>query len=176
LAYTIREGNGDDTSNNPNGERKIWGNIWKVPVPNKVRVFSWRLASDNLPTQRNKWRRTLETQNTCPICGNGIEDSFHATVECTKAKALRHKMRDYWQLPSEKKFSRTGKDWLLVLLDNTNKRMHQAILMVLWRAWELRNDIYHKKGNLPLRTLSNSSFLMPILGILKMQPLKKQTT
>jgi hypothetical protein len=146
LAYTIREGNGEGTSNNPNGERKIWGNIWKAPVPNKVRVFSWRLASDNLPTQRNKWRRTLEIQNTCPICGNGIEDSFHATVECTKAKALRHKMRDYWQLPSEKKFSRTGKDWLLVLLDNTNKRMHQAILMVLWRAWELRNDIYHKKG------------------------------
>jgi hypothetical protein len=43
-------------------------------------------------------------------------------------------------------FSRTGKDWLLVLLDNTKKSMHQAILLTLWRSWELRNDIYHKNG------------------------------
>jgi hypothetical protein len=82
----------------------------------------------------------------CPICGNGFEDSFHETVECTKAKALHHSMRQLWELPNEKKFTRTGKDWLLVLLDITHKRMHQAILLLLWRAWELRNDIYHGKG------------------------------
>jgi hypothetical protein len=54
LAYTIREGIGNSTSNNPNGERKIWTNIWKALVPNKVRVISWRLASDNLPSANTK--------------------------------------------------------------------------------------------------------------------------
>jgi hypothetical protein len=55
-------------------------------------------------------------------------------------------MRAHWNLPEEELFSRTGKDWLLVLLDNTKKSMHQATLLTLWRSWELRNDIYHKKG------------------------------
>jgi hypothetical protein len=73
------------------------------------------LAVDNLPTQKNKWRRTLELQNICTICGNGAEDSFHATVECTKAKALRLRMRDFWNLPKEDKFKRTGEDWLPML-------------------------------------------------------------
>jgi hypothetical protein len=96
LAYSLSRGNLAATSNAPNGDRKIWQNIWTAPVPNKVRIFSWRLASDNLPTQKNKWRRTLELQNTCTICGNGTEDIFHAVVECTKAKALRHSMRTHW--------------------------------------------------------------------------------
>jgi hypothetical protein len=109
-------------------------------------VGDWPRTTFQVPTQRNKWRRTLEIHNMCPICGNGFEDSFHKTVECTKAKALHHSMRQLWELPNEKKFTRTGKDWLLVLLDITHKRMHQAILLLLWRDWELRNDIYHGKG------------------------------
>jgi hypothetical protein len=115
-------------------------------VPNKVRIFAWRLAVDNLPTQRNKWHRTLEVHNICKICGAQTEDSYHAAVECTKAKALRHKMREYWDLPNEEYFRRTGKDWLIILLSNTNRTMHQATLLVLWRAWHLRDDIIHAKG------------------------------
>ena len=43
------------SSNNPDGEQSMWSLIWKAPVPNKIRVFGWRLASDNLATKRNKW-------------------------------------------------------------------------------------------------------------------------
>jgi hypothetical protein len=42
------------SSNEPNGERKILQNIWSASVPKKVSIFSWRLALDNLPTQKNK--------------------------------------------------------------------------------------------------------------------------
>jgi hypothetical protein len=73
-----------------------------------VRIFSWRLASDNLPTSDYKRRRTLEIQNTCVVCRNAEEDSFHATVECTKGRALREKMTEFWALPKEEDFGRTG--------------------------------------------------------------------
>jgi hypothetical protein len=75
------------------------------------------------------------------------EDSFYAAVECTKAKALRLRMRDFWNLPKEDTFKRTGEDWLLILLNNSNKVMQQAILLILWRLWHLRNDICHGKGD-----------------------------
>jgi hypothetical protein len=67
-------------------------------------VFGWRAAKDNLATKRNKFKRTLEIDSVCPVCGNGTETSFHALVECTKARALRVEMRKYWDLPEEKAF------------------------------------------------------------------------
>jgi hypothetical protein len=51
LAENFKKG-ATTNSNAPNGERKMWRSIWTVPVLNKVRVFSWRLACHNLPTQK----------------------------------------------------------------------------------------------------------------------------
>jgi ribonuclease HI len=165
LAINIKKETPLASSSAPDGKRNIWQRIWKAQVPNKVRIFSRRLALDNLPTQKNKWRRKLEVLNTCLICGNGTEDSFHAVVECTKARALRQRMRDFWILPKEESLRKTGKDWLLVLLDNTNKDMHQAILLTFWRAWHLRNDIIHAKGQ---ATIEHSArFLLSYANTIK---------
>jgi hypothetical protein len=147
LASSINSEPPPSSSKAPSGTRKIWNKIWIAPVPNKVCIFSWCLACDNLPTQRNKWRRTLEVQNTCNICGIDTEDSHHVVVQCTKAKALRAKMREFWTLPDENAFSKSEDDWLLILLDNTKKEMHQGILLTLWRSWHLRNNIVHDKGD-----------------------------
>ncbi|KAK1616516.1 hypothetical protein QYE76_022033 [Lolium multiflorum] len=91
----------ESSSNQNNGERKIWDTIWKTNVPPKVKVFGWRVATNSLATWDNKYRRTLETNNTCPICANGVEDAFHASVACTKARALRDVMRKEWKLPDD---------------------------------------------------------------------------
>jgi hypothetical protein len=50
-----------------------------------------------------------------------VEDSFHAIVECTKAKALRFEMRKHWDLPREEDMVKTCEDWLLILLDKTKR-------------------------------------------------------
>jgi hypothetical protein len=55
-------------------------------------------------------------------------------VACTKARALRFKMREVWSLPDEEEFKFTGPDWLLILLANSNKDSHPLILLLLWRA------------------------------------------
>jgi hypothetical protein len=133
LAYNLNNGTrwiagGSGAQNNA---RKIWSVIWSAKVPAKVRIFGWRTARDNLPTTRNKQRRTLETLSTCKLCGMTEENSFHATVSCTKARALREKMRDYWDLPPETMLRYTGKDWLLILLDRCNTNQRAGVLLVL---------------------------------------------
>ena len=125
--------------------RNLWKLIWKAPVPNKIRMFSWRLADDNLPTKKNKWG-TLEVGSICNICAVEEEDSYHATVACTKAKAFRNQLRKVWKIPAENKLGQTWPDWLLLILANTPKICHAQILLVLWRAWPLRNGITHEKG------------------------------
>jgi hypothetical protein len=107
LAYNLknnirwRAGN----SENPDNSRRIWEVIWKANVPKKVKIFGWRVACDNLATMKNKYKRTLTIVSTCTLCVTEEESSFHATVKCTKARALRLEMRNHWQLPRESTFS-----------------------------------------------------------------------
>ena len=136
----------DGGSINRDDTRKLWDLIWKSKVPNKVRIFAWRCAVDNLATKKNKWRRTLEVDSTCSICGANEESNFHATVACTKAKDLRFKMREVWNLPTEDHFRHTCPDWLLLLLANSSTESIPLILLLLWRAWHLRNNIFHEDG------------------------------
>ena len=100
------------------GDRSIWDLIWKAKVPKKVRIFGWRVATNTLATKKNKFKRTIELDSICSICGNGEEDEYHAVDTCSKRRALREAMRKEWALPSEKSFRNTGGDWLQVLLDN----------------------------------------------------------
>jgi hypothetical protein len=102
LAYSLKHNNQNrpGTSSSSDSNRTLWKLIWNAPVPNKVRIFGWRTACDNLATKKNKFRRNLETDSTCSICGREAETSFHATVACTKSRALREEMRKKWDLPS----------------------------------------------------------------------------
>jgi ribonuclease HI len=120
--------------------------FWNANVPKKVKFFGWRVARDNLATKRNKMRRSLERDGMCNICGREEEDSFHATVNCTKARALRYEMRKHWSLPPENNFVYSGPEWLQNLLLNLSQSERSKVLMLLWRSWHLRNDIVHGKG------------------------------
>jgi hypothetical protein len=91
-------------------------------------------------------RRSLETDGMCNICGREEEDSFHATINCTKARALRYEMRKHWLLPPEHNFAYSGPEWLQNLLLNSSQSQRGKVLMLLWRSWHLRNDIVHGKG------------------------------
>jgi hypothetical protein len=133
-------------SSSPDGNRSIWNLIWKSNVPPKIRIFGWRVATDSLATKRNKRRRSLELNDQCIICGNGEDDAHHAVVACTKAVALRQAMRKFWALPSESKFRDSGTDWLQNLLAQADEGMRPRILLLLWRAWHLRNDVIHQDG------------------------------
>jgi ribonuclease HI len=149
LAYNLQHGTRWRAchSESRDNSRKIWKVIWKANVPNKVKIFGWRVACDNLATKKNKMRRTLEMNSICNICGREEEDSFHATVMCTKSRALRTQMRTYWQLPPERAFRLTGPEWFQNLLINSTKSQRCQILMLLWRSWHLRCDIVHGKGD-----------------------------
>jgi hypothetical protein len=134
----------------PDGVNPEWKLIWKCPVPPKVRTFAWKLARNGLATQASMVKRKIETDSTCRICGHGEEDTFHALVVCPQAKGLWHSMRKCWDLPGDDLVKRTGKEWLLVLLNQVCELQRMMILMVLWRAWHVHNEITHDKPATPV--------------------------
>ncbi|KAM0922814.1 hypothetical protein ACQ4PT_005932 [Festuca glaucescens] len=157
---------GDESSStNTNGDRALWNCIWKANVPPKVRIFAWRLANDTLATRNNKLKRKLEFTDRCTICGTPCEDGHHAVIRCPKAAGLRHAMRAHWKLPSEGSLTHSGKDWLLLLLNQVDEKIKARILLLLWRAWHLRNNIVHDDGK---ETVENSvSFLLSYNNTIK---------
>lgn len=150
LLEQLRSNNLGASSSHEEGVRALWKHIWSAPVPQKIRVFAWRLALDRLATQHNKHRRKIVPYPGCTICGHPVEDGFHATVACSKARALRFELRQVWSLPGEELFAHSGPDWLLLLLDRVDKNNRGTILLMLWRAWYLRNNVVHDKGNLTI--------------------------
>jgi len=115
--------------------------LWSAQVPEKVKVFAWKVANNGIPTQANKCYRHLSQLESCELCGSQREDCFHACVKCPHAVARRHAMRAHWLLPSEEDLTFTGPDWLLVLLNRSSPEVISNFLMILWRAWSVRNGV-----------------------------------
>lgn len=140
--------------------------IWKAKVPEKIRIFAWRVATETLPTKENKRKRTLEVDNICNICGKEKEDEFHAVMSCTKARALREEMRAHWELPAEDQCRFNGDDWLQNLLGRCDAEGRRKLLLLLWRAWWLRDDCIHADGR---ATINQSvQFLLKYVDEIKM--------
>jgi hypothetical protein len=55
-------------------------------------------------------------------------------------------MRNHWLLLGEEQLRYTGPDWLMILLSSVNEEVKAKILLLLWHAWHLRNDIVHATG------------------------------
>ena len=55
-------------------KRKICATIWKLKLPNKIKIFGWQACHDILPTTGNLIRRKVIQENKCPcfvgLCRN----------------------------------------------------------------------------------------------------------
>jgi hypothetical protein len=88
----------------------------------------------------------LTKDATCQICGAMEESGYHAVIQCTKARALRKAMHKHWYMSGEEQLQNIGPNWLLLLMQKVNKVTGARILLLMWRAWHLRNDITHGEG------------------------------
>ena len=104
--------------------------MWSAQVPEKVKVFVWKVANNGIPTQANKCYRHLSQLESCELCGFQREDCFHACVKFPYAVALRHAA--HWLRPSEEDLTFTGPDWLLVLLNRSSPEVIANFLMILY--------------------------------------------
>ena len=49
-------------------EHQIWKRIWDAKVPNKIRVFTWRLCHEIIPVFDNLFKRKMDVQPLYPLC------------------------------------------------------------------------------------------------------------
>ncbi|KAL4383201.1 hypothetical protein GQ457_15G013690 [Hibiscus cannabinus] len=70
------------------GNGDTWKRIWKLAVPQRVRVFIWLTFHNRLLTNVERVRRHVASSGSCEICNNGQEDMDHVLRFFTVAKGV----------------------------------------------------------------------------------------
>ena len=60
----------------------VWPVLWKLCIPNKIKIFGWRACDDILPTKYNLVKRKIITDDKCHICTREVESVTHALWGC----------------------------------------------------------------------------------------------
>ena len=74
----MKEMNVHGESSSSVGHSMVWGKLWKLHIPNKVRIFAWRACHDILPTHVKLARRFITKDDTCLLCNKDSESALHA--------------------------------------------------------------------------------------------------
>ncbi|KAH1228046.1 hypothetical protein GmHk_10G028129 [Glycine max] len=118
--------------------------LWKLKIPPKAKVFTWRLIKDRLPTKMNLRGRQVEIVDPlCLFCNNLDEDAAHLFFNCSKVLPL------WWQTLSWVKsvgaFPKELKDHFMHHRSNATRTKDMR-----WSCWwiALRRTIWHHRNKL----------------------------
>lgn len=128
-------------------------------MPKKIRIFVWRAAKNLLPSAENLWKRKIVQEPTCQLCKMGIENLFHALVDCKAAKKV-------WRLSlfDNDIQAAPGQD-VLSLLHGVKRLRSKAdvdlFAAILWAKWNARNQwLFKGKRENPQSVVAKAEAVM----------------
>lgn len=62
--------------------KQVQTNLWKLRIPNKIKVFGWRACQEIFPTHVNLAKRRVIIDNVCQCCNIFPEFRVHALWDC----------------------------------------------------------------------------------------------
>ena len=66
----------------------IWRKLWKLKLPAKIKIFSWRVCVNGLPVYMKMMERGIQLGWDCPVCGDEPESLIHALISCDFALSV----------------------------------------------------------------------------------------
>ncbi|CAM8896820.1 unnamed protein product [Rhodiola kirilowii] len=161
----------DKMRNPPEGEqsdlsgvKRFWRSLWKLQIPNKIKMFGWRLFYDSLPTKQNLSRKGCEVDNRCCHCGFRGETAIHIFKSCWWIRGLLFTI-GLPEIVWDNLCDAPGY-WLWLCLKVCTEEQFTWLLCGLWLCWKDRNDIEHGKEGNSLANLSlRLNFMMHELKV-----------
>ena len=126
--------------------------IWKISIPNKVRVFSWLLVLKKLNTRDLLQKRQpfwSASPSWCVLCRSESEMVNHLFLQCSIAQRvwmyILQKFNVSWVLPQDVNHLIEGD--FMVGRDKRTKLLWSLVLHVgFWTLWKERNQrIFEEK-------------------------------
>lgn len=114
--------------------------MWKIKIPNKIRVFLWRLLKNALPTLDNLERKMVLLDNVCPVCSCD-RSALHLLTDCAHARCL-------WALTGLSKLVYTADkhdiwEWICSIRQQAAPADFEVFVVATWSIWGNRNKLVH---------------------------------
>ena len=134
---------GEEWAENSSGcaGKQVWNALWKLHIPNKIKVFGWRACQEILPTRLNLAKQQIIHDNICPNCTRFPESTIHALWDCgvavnvwagsaLKLQKCAHGQADMIEL-------------MEYLLSKLSVQEMELFLVQAWIIWNQRNKLLH---------------------------------
>jgi ribonuclease HI len=150
----LAESSGHQTS-------RLWTEIWKATVPNRVKNFLWRLAKNILPTRDNLSKKGVQIENLCPLCNAEPETVDHIFLHCQIARLTWFASQIGVHVPQNMPLNQ----WLLQGLNCEETMGAKLFCVLLWKMWGARNNlIFNNKPVNPIDIAQDAmSFVQELL-------------
>ena len=57
--------------------QQVWQALWKLKIPNQIKIFGWREFHGILPTRVTLEKKKIIRERVCPICTRLPETEIH---------------------------------------------------------------------------------------------------
>ncbi|KAJ1416432.1 Reverse transcriptase zinc-binding domain [Sesbania bispinosa] len=117
-----------------------WRSIWRLHVPNRVRVLIWRTLRGCLPVRTNLQKKGIVCQSIYPLCELCLENEWHLffgcthNMQCWQESGLWHEMELYVRVSED--FRETAFHFLKTL----PMKEKSLFGMLFWSLWKRRNE------------------------------------
>ncbi|RYR54234.1 hypothetical protein Ahy_A06g029501 [Arachis hypogaea] len=153
---------GPSTSEN---KKEIWKEVWRMEVPQKIKMFLWRACHDILPVGSNLYKRKMAPDPVCQICLKSSETVEHALLLCDWARATWFGA-ECQCTPTAVTVSSIG-NWIVECIkklraaggEDQEKRISK-LGFLMWEIWKTRNNkLFQKQDVNPRWTIYKAAAL-----------------
>jgi ribonuclease HI len=118
----------------------LWKEIWKAPLPNKIKNFMCRLGRNIIPTRVNLQKKGISLDTSRPLCHNAPENAQHLFMHCNLLKLVLFAS----SLGCHPPLNVDLNCWLLEWFTCSDKLGTQLFCTILWKFWFARNQFIFK--------------------------------
>ena len=124
-------------TNSENGSRH-WKFLWMLDLPEKIKIFMWRVIKNILPTAKHLWKRKSLQDPICQRCKKDVETIKHVLVECKAAR----KVCELAPLPlhSHTEQSQDFLNTVQCLCSRARKKEAELMVVYCWMIWFAMNN------------------------------------
>lgn len=140
----------------------LWKLIWNSKVPQKIKIFLWKLVHNILPVQENLFKKRISRSNICPICKKETESIEHTFLRCDWTRPVWFGLQMGYALNQGviTNFNSWLSDWFEEICKLQDLKEYSIVKMfcTLWMIWKARNGfIFQNQNPNPLATVIQTS-------------------
>ena len=114
-----------------------WVRIWRAQAIPRAKNLCWRACRDAIPTRVNLYKRGMEIDVYCPVCGSDYETPSHTFLDCEFAM-------DFWRkspfrLCTKSRSQRDFGAWCHKVISALDEEQRGLFITLIWGLWCLRN-------------------------------------